>query len=189
MKPLLLIVATCLPLLAQQNAPTPQDSPPPPPLQGETAALHGNPHRAAFMEKFDTNKDGRIDEQEKEAMRAAIEAKRAEFQKKILEKYDANKDGQLDEQEKAAAKADFHKNGPHRPHMMRHHGHGPAMPPPDCRRPAPSCGGPQAGPECPPPSCGCCCARRHGHRPPQGPGPECGRDSAPAAPPVDAPAE
>ncbi len=189
MKSLILAMTMCLPVLAQQDAPAPQEAPQPPPPQGRVASPHGNPHHAAFLEKFDTNKDGRIDEQEKEALRAAFEARKAEFQKKILEKYDANKDGQLDEQEKAAAKADFHKDRPHRPHMMRHHGHGPAMPPPGCSRPAPPRGGPRSAPGCPPPPCRCCCTRRHDPRPRPNPKSECDPDSAPVAPPDDAPSE
>ncbi len=67
--------------------------------------------RAKFMEKFDANKDGQLDDAEKAAVKANFEAKRAEmkaaFEKKMLEKFDANKDGQLDDSEKAAAKAAF----------------------------------------------------------------------------------
>lgn len=104
-RPLIIAIAMALPLLAQEpTSSEPQDTPPPPP-QGGAVAPHGDPHHAAFMEKFDTNKDGRIDEKEKEAIRTAFDARKAEFQKKILEKYDANKDGQLDEQEKEAFKA------------------------------------------------------------------------------------
>ena len=69
--------------------------------------------RAKFMEKFDANKDGQLDDAEKAAVKADFEAKRAEmkaaFEKKMLEKFDANKDGQLDDAEKAAAKAEFEK--------------------------------------------------------------------------------
>lgn len=98
------------------GAPKPEGKP------GCRGPKHGDreARRAAFMEKFDTNKDGKIDEQEKEAIKAAFAARKAEFEKKILEKYDTNKDGQLDEQEKAAAKADFMKHHAGRPH--RHHG-------------------------------------------------------------------
>ncbi len=136
MKHLLFATVVSLPLLAQQEPLPPQEAALP---SGGVAASHGDPHRAAFMEKFDTNKDGRIDEQEKQAIRQAHEARKAEFQKKLLEKYDANKDGQLDDQEKAAIKADFEKNCQGRRHM-RHGGHGPAMPPPCC------CGGKNPGP-------------------------------------------
>ena len=137
-KSLIIAVTMSLPLLAQQEAPAPQDAPPTPP-QGGAIAPHGDPHHAAFMEKFDTNKDGRIDEQEKQAIRQAHEARKAEFQKKLLEKYDANKDGQLDDQEKAAIKADFEKNAQQRRHMHRR-GHGPGRPSSCCncgKRPGP----------------------------------------------------
>lgn len=115
------------------------------------------------MAKFDTNKDGKIDEQEREAIKAAHEARKAEFEKKLLEKFDTNKDGVLDEQEKAAAKAEFAKKrgccGP-RPHGPKHHGprhhgprhHGPKGP--GCCPPAPPCGdkpAPEAAPAEPAP--------------------------------------
>ncbi len=185
MKTILIALALSMPIMAQQAAPSPEDAPPP---QPGAVAPHGDPRRADFLEKFDTNKDGRIDEQEKLAIRQAHEARKAEFHKKILEKYDADKDGQLDEQEKAAIKADFEKNGPRRPHMMRHGGHGPAMPPQGCPPPKPPCDAPQAGPGCPPPapSCCCCCAKRgHGPRP-HGPKPP---REAPEAPTQEASVE
>ena len=128
-KSLIIAVTVSLPLLAQQEAPAPQDAPP----------IPGRLQRAAFMEKFDTNKDGQIDEQEKQAIRQAQEAHKAEFQKKLLEKYDANKDGQLDDQEKAAIKADFEKDAQQRRHMHRR-GHGPGRPSSCCncgKRPGP----------------------------------------------------
>lgn len=165
MKSLLFAMALSLPLMAQQAAPEPQDTPPPPPPQGRAASPHGNPHHAAFLEEFDINKDGRIDEQEKEAIRAVFAERKAEYQRKILEKYDANKDGQLDEQEKAAARADFEKNGPRRsrPH---HRGHGPAVPPQGCRPPMSGC---------------CCCCGENGRAPrPHAPQPPC--DKVPATP-------
>ena len=74
-RPLIIAIAMALPLLAQEpTSSEPQDTPPPPP-QGGAVAPHGDPHHAAFMEKFDTNKDGRIDEKEKEAIRTASRRK------------------------------------------------------------------------------------------------------------------
>ncbi len=81
-----------------------------------------------MLEKFDANKDGQLDEQEKAAMKAAREARHAEMKQKMLEKFDANKDGQLDEQEKAAMKAEFEaRHGKHEGKPCPH-GRGPAMP-------------------------------------------------------------
>lgn len=130
---------------ATAPAPTPDPQPAPP---------CRNPHFKHIMAKFDANKDGQLDEQEKAAMKAAFEARKAEFEKKMLEKFDANKDGQLDDQEKSAMKEEFAKHrGP------RRHGHGPAMhgprhhgcpcctpPPPPC------CGEPELKDDCPPPA-------------------------------------
>ena len=69
--------------------------------------------RKKIMEKFDTNKDGKLDETEKAALKKAMEERRAngegkgkkgDKRKKIMEKFDTNKDGKLDEAEKAALK-------------------------------------------------------------------------------------
>lgn len=51
------------------------------------------------LAKYDTNHDGKLDDNE----RAALKADR---EKKLLAKYDANHDGKLDDNERAAAKAD-----------------------------------------------------------------------------------
>ena len=49
--------------------------------------------RQRMLEKYDADKDGKLDEAEKKAAHKA-------WKKKALEKYDANKDGKLDEEEK-----------------------------------------------------------------------------------------
>ncbi|MBQ5665402.1 MAG: hypothetical protein IIV41_05990 [Akkermansia sp.] len=72
--------------------------------------------KAKFMEKFDADKDGKLSDAEKEAvkaeMKAKFEARRAEMKAKFMEKFDADKDGQLSDAEKEAAKAEFKKNAP-----------------------------------------------------------------------------
>ena len=103
MKSLLLtLIAASMPIMAQETAPAPAPDPAPQP----PPACH-KPHFKHILAKFDANKDGQLDEQEKAAMKTAFEARKAEFEKKMLEKFDANKDGQLDDQEKAAMKAAF----------------------------------------------------------------------------------
>jgi 3-methyladenine DNA glycosylase/8-oxoguanine DNA glycosylase len=57
-------------------------------------------------EQYDVNKDGKLDEQERAAMKADRAAKR---QARLLAKYDANKNGQLDPEEEAVHKADVEK--------------------------------------------------------------------------------
>ena len=57
-------------------------------------------------EHYDVNKDGKLDEQERTAMKADRAAKR---QARLIAKYDANKDGQLDTEEEAKHKADLEK--------------------------------------------------------------------------------
>ena len=60
--------------------------------------------RGQMIEKFDTNKDGKLDATEKAAMKTAFQAKRAEMKKEMLTKFDANKDGKLDDGERAVAR-------------------------------------------------------------------------------------
>lgn len=54
------------------------------------------PFRKQRMEKFDTNKDGKLDETERAALRAQKQARHQE----MVAKYDANKDGKLDDAER-----------------------------------------------------------------------------------------
>ena len=193
MKSLLLtLIAASMPIMAQETAPAPAPDPAPQP----PPACH-KPHFKHILAKFDANKDGQLDEQEKAAMKTAFEARKAEFEKKMLEKFDANKDGQLDDQEKAAMKEEFSKRcGPRGPHR---HGHGPAMrghhpgccwgaPGPQGRRPAPQ-GCPCCAPpppccrrQVPPPAQGCDESTRGEDCPPPPPAPE----GAPASAPVPA---
>ncbi|MFM7182006.1 MAG: hypothetical protein ACKO2G_11160 [Verrucomicrobiales bacterium] len=66
------------------------------------------PHRPggppkALLEKFDTDGDGKLSEQEREAAKAAMEEKRAA----IIAKYDKDGDGKLNEEERKAAKEEW----------------------------------------------------------------------------------
>ena len=68
-------------------------------------------HKRKFLEKYDKNQDGKIDEDEKEAIRAewtkAMQERRAEYHKRLLLKYDTNNDGKLDDDEKNASRAEW----------------------------------------------------------------------------------
>lgn len=55
-----------------------------------------------FFKKYDKDGDGKLNDEEKAAMKADRSKKRAE----MIEKYDTNKDGKLDKEERAKAKAD-----------------------------------------------------------------------------------
>jgi hypothetical protein len=77
---------------------------------GKGRGMH---HKKAMMEKFDADKDGKLDDDEKAALKAAMEKRRAEMEKRhaereqaMLEKYDANDDGKLDDAERAEARED-----------------------------------------------------------------------------------
>lgn len=69
------------------------------------ASAHG-PEKGALLQKYDTNKDGKLDDQEKATMRADFQAKRAERKAAMLAKYDLNKDGKLDDSERAVMRDD-----------------------------------------------------------------------------------
>jgi len=71
---------------------------------------------AEIIKKFDKDGDGKLNDEEKAAMKAAHDAKKAEFEKKMLEKFDADKDGKLNDAEKAEMKKfmDEHKGKHHK---------------------------------------------------------------------------
>ena len=52
------------------------------------------------LEKFDTNKDGKLDEAEREAFKKVRMEKEEEMRKKMLEKFDKDGNGELNESEK-----------------------------------------------------------------------------------------
>lgn len=62
----------------------------------------------AILEKFDTDKDGKLSEDERKAMHEAKEAKMAEHRKEMVTKYDADGDGKLNDEEREKAKAEHH---------------------------------------------------------------------------------
>ncbi len=74
-------------------------------LHAETTAKPEKPIPAGVLKKFDKDGDGKLDDAEMAAWKAAREAEK----KAMMEKYDTNKDGKLDESEKAAMKADKDK--------------------------------------------------------------------------------
>jgi Ca2+-binding EF-hand superfamily protein len=60
-----------------------------------------------LLEKFDTDKDGKLSDDERKAMRAEMKAQQEKRQAAMLEKYDADKDGKLSDTEKATMKTDM----------------------------------------------------------------------------------
>ena len=62
--------------------------------------------RAEMLAKFDANKDGQLDDAEREAARAERKAKREQMRAERMAKLDANKDGQIDDAERTAARAE-----------------------------------------------------------------------------------
>ncbi|NVB78086.1 MAG: hypothetical protein HOV81_06790 [Kofleriaceae bacterium] len=60
--------------------------------------------KAEMLQKYDANKDGQLDAQEKAALRAEFKEKRQAMHAKRIAQFDSNKDGQLDDSERAVAK-------------------------------------------------------------------------------------
>ena len=58
----------------------------------------------AVLKEFDKDGDGKLNDEEAKAARAAMQAKREEAQKKILAEFDADKDGKLSEEERKAVR-------------------------------------------------------------------------------------
>ena len=157
---LIIAIVSSLPLLAQEPAPQPEAPAPAP--QGEQAQPQGmhrghgrhmqgpRPHRGMMnpeqrkqmLEKFDTDKDGKLSDEERKAAREEFMKNRPqrpqmpgqpgaqgpqgprgphrgmmdpEQQKKMLEKFDTDKDGKLSDEERKAAREEFMKNHPQMP--------------------------------------------------------------------------
>ncbi len=59
---------------------------------------------AGLMEKFDTNKDGKLSEEERKAMREGMQELREKMRAEMLKKYDKDGDGELSEEERKTMK-------------------------------------------------------------------------------------
>ncbi|HEX4418022.1 MAG TPA: hypothetical protein VH165_08995 [Kofleriaceae bacterium] len=62
--------------------------------------------RAALIQKYDQNGDGKLDDNERAQMKAAFAAKRAARHQAALAKYDTNRDGKLEPSERVAMRDD-----------------------------------------------------------------------------------
>jgi hypothetical protein len=69
---------------------------------GEKKAEKRENPRDKTLEKYDKNKDGKLDQSEREALRKDREAE-------IVKKHDKNGDGKLDDSEREAARAERRK--------------------------------------------------------------------------------
>jgi len=74
--------------------------------KGAQQGPQGARMRQMLKERFDANKDGKLDESEKAAAKQQMEKRRAEF----VAKWDKDGDGKLSDQEKEAVKAERQKN-------------------------------------------------------------------------------
>ncbi|MEO8844589.1 MAG: EF-hand domain-containing protein [Kofleriaceae bacterium] len=76
-------------------------------LVGGLAAAQGvggGGGKAAAMQKYDANGDGKLDDGERATLRAEMKAKHEAMKANMLAKYDLNKDGKLDKTERAVMK-------------------------------------------------------------------------------------
>ena len=71
--------------------------------QAEKGKQGCDKRRAHMIEKFDTDGDGKLSEEERETAKAAMAERKAAF----MDKHDTNGDGEIDEDEKKAIKAAF----------------------------------------------------------------------------------
>lgn len=63
--------------------------------------FRGGAPRAEILQKYDLNKDGKLDDGERAAMRADFKAKFEAKRADMISRFDTNKDGKLDDGEKA----------------------------------------------------------------------------------------
>lgn len=119
----------------------------------EGAVHPGNrrrPHseRPAMLEKFDSDKDGQLNEQEHKNLKDAVKKhregrqeksreRRDDFRKGFIEKFDTDKDGKLSDEEKEAAKKQRGERVPGPKGKRGHRGQRPeGMPMPPANTPA-----------------------------------------------------
>lgn len=76
-------------------------------VAGVAMAHPGGGDRGAVIQKYDTNNDGKLDDQERAAMRSDFKAQREAKKAEMLAKYDTNKDGKLDDNERKVMRDDF----------------------------------------------------------------------------------
>jgi hypothetical protein len=69
---------------------------------GNDAGAAADNVRPRLLQKYDTNGDGKLEPNERAAMRADFQAKRAARRAKMLAKWDTNHDGKLEPTERAA---------------------------------------------------------------------------------------
>ena len=67
-----------------------------------TAAARPHLDKQELKEKFDTNKDGKLDDAEKARMVDALGARLEKRRQEVLARFDTNKDGKLDDAERQA---------------------------------------------------------------------------------------
>lgn len=80
-------------------------------VAGDAAPTGPGSRQKAYMETYDTNKDGRLDESEKVAMREALGGDRVQMRERAMERFDKDGDGKLNDDEKVAAREAMRAQG------------------------------------------------------------------------------
>ena len=75
--------------------------------EGKKKCTDCSDRRAAIIKQFDTDGDGKLNEEERAAAKEARSAKMAEKKAEILAKYDTDGDGKISKEERQAAKDAF----------------------------------------------------------------------------------
>ena len=79
------------------------------------------PSRGEIMKKFDTNKDGKLSEEERKNLRNEISGARTGIPPLLAKKFDKDGDGKLSEEERAEFRKDLASKGRRLPpHLMEH---------------------------------------------------------------------
>lgn len=108
-KSFLIAAALIAPIMGQDTTPTPA-------VPSDAPAHHGErAHRGDIarmhiahklvMDKYDANKDGKIDDTEKAVIKAEADKLRESRRKEMLAKFDKDSDGKLSDEEKKAMRA------------------------------------------------------------------------------------
>jgi Ca2+-binding EF-hand superfamily protein len=80
---------------------------------GETSTASGDKppgqHKQEMLQRFDKDGDGKLNDEEKAAAKAAMQQRQGDMREEALKRFDANGDGKLDDAERATAQEAMHK--------------------------------------------------------------------------------
>lgn len=108
-KSFLIAVALIAPIMGQDTTPTPPSAPAASAHHGDGAhrgdMVRTHIARMLVMDKYDANKDGKLDDTEKAVVKAEADKLRQARRAEMLAKFDKDSDGKLSDEEKKAMRA------------------------------------------------------------------------------------